>query len=89
MTTPSDLKHVTRYWKNDEAAKLTDGLDRLTYRSNKLGDDQRVTNTGGGNTSSKIQRPTRSPARRLRSSGSRARAATSAPPSVPTSPRSK
>jgi rhamnulose-1-phosphate aldolase/alcohol dehydrogenase len=27
----------------------------LVYRSNKLGEDQRITNTGGGNTSSKIQ----------------------------------
>ena len=29
-------------------------MDRLVYRSNKLGSDQRITNTGGGNTSSKI-----------------------------------
>ena len=30
------------------------GVDRLVYRSNKLGSDQRITNTGGGNTSSKL-----------------------------------
>ena len=54
MPTQTELKHVTRFWNNDQAAKLTDGLDRLVYRSNKLGEDQRVTNTGGGNTSSKI-----------------------------------
>src|SRR5690606_27232459 len=29
-------------------------VDRLVYRSNILGADQRITNTGGGNTSSKI-----------------------------------
>ena len=29
-------------------------MDRLVYRSNKLGSDQRITNTGGGNTSSKL-----------------------------------
>ena len=28
-------------------------VERLVYRSNILGDDQRITNTGGGNTSSK------------------------------------
>jgi rhamnulose-1-phosphate aldolase/alcohol dehydrogenase len=35
------------------AAEL-DPLDRLVYRSNLLGSDSRITNTGGGNTSSKI-----------------------------------
>ncbi len=30
-------------------------LQRLVYRSNLLGSDQRITNTGGGNTSSKVQ----------------------------------
>ena len=30
-------------------------MDRLVYRSNKLGDDLTLTNTGGGNTSSKLQ----------------------------------
>ena len=34
--------------------KKLDAANRLIYRSNKLGSDQRITNTGGGNTSSKI-----------------------------------
>ena len=48
-----DYKHVTYSWNDKEAAKL-DPVDRLVYRSNILGADQRITNTGGGNTSSKI-----------------------------------
>ncbi len=40
-------------WDDAKAAAL-DPVDRLVYRSNILGDDQRITNTGGGNTSSKI-----------------------------------
>jgi rhamnulose-1-phosphate aldolase/alcohol dehydrogenase len=40
-------------WDEAEAAKL-DPVGRLVYRSNLLGSDQRITNTGGGNTSSKI-----------------------------------
>ncbi|HYE32312.1 MAG TPA: bifunctional rhamnulose-1-phosphate aldolase/short-chain dehydrogenase [Methylomirabilota bacterium] len=46
-------KHVNDLWKDDEASKL-DPVGRLIYRSNKLGSDQRITNTGGGNTSAKI-----------------------------------
>ena len=34
--------------------KQLSGLDRLVYRSNKLGEDLTLTNTGGGNTSSKL-----------------------------------
>ena len=45
--------HVTNHWNDADTAKLA-GVDRLVYRSNKLGADQRITNTGGGNTSSKI-----------------------------------
>lgn len=44
---------VARTWDAAEAAKL-DPVGLLVYRSNRLGDDQRVTNTGGGNTSSKV-----------------------------------
>jgi rhamnulose-1-phosphate aldolase/alcohol dehydrogenase len=40
-------------WRDDEAGRLT-GVDRLVYRSNKLGEDLTLTNTGGGNTSSKL-----------------------------------
>lgn len=46
-------KHVSHLWSDAEVAKL-DPLGRLVYRSNKLGADQRITNTGGGNTSSKL-----------------------------------
>ena len=47
------FKHVSHLWNDAEAAKL-DPVGRLVYRSNKLGADQRITNTGGGNTSSKL-----------------------------------
>ena len=46
-------QYVSNLWNEAEAAKLTN-VDRLVYRSNKLGSDQRITNTGGGNTSSKL-----------------------------------
>ena len=40
----------------DEAAAATmDPVQRLIYRSNLLGADARITNTGGGNTSSKVE----------------------------------
>lgn len=45
--------HVNHLWDDAKASKL-DPVGRLVYRSNLLGSDQRVTNTGGGNTSSKI-----------------------------------
>ena len=46
-------KYVNDLWKDSEVKKL-DPANRLIYRSNKLGSDQRITNTGGGNTSSKL-----------------------------------
>jgi rhamnulose-1-phosphate aldolase/alcohol dehydrogenase len=46
-------KYVKYLWQEDIADKLS-GLDRLVYRSNKLGEDLTLTNTGGGNTSSKL-----------------------------------
>ena len=49
----SHFQHVSNLWNDAEAAKLS-GADRLVYRSNRLGSDQRITNTGGGNTSSKL-----------------------------------
>ena len=49
----SSHKHVSHLWSDAEVAKL-DPVARLVYRSNKLGADQRITNTGGGNTSSKV-----------------------------------
>jgi len=50
---PPDFKHVNYLW-DDETASRLDDVERLRYRSNILGADQRITNTGGGNTSSKI-----------------------------------
>lgn len=47
------FKFVKYLWRDDEADKLQ-GVDRLVYRSNRLGDDLTLTNTGGGNTSSKL-----------------------------------
>lgn len=44
---------VTFSWDDAKAASL-DPVELLVYRSNILGADQRITNTGGGNTSSKI-----------------------------------
>ncbi|MDQ6786718.1 MAG: bifunctional rhamnulose-1-phosphate aldolase/short-chain dehydrogenase [Acidobacteriota bacterium] len=49
----SKYKHVKYLWKDEELENL-DGVDRLVYRSNRLGDDLTLTNTGGGNTSSKL-----------------------------------
>lgn len=47
------LEHLKSLWSDEEVANLT-GVDRLVYRSNRLGDDLTLTNTGGGNTSSKL-----------------------------------
>ncbi len=49
----SSYKYVNFAWDDARAASL-DPVGRLVYRSNLLGSDQRITNTGGGNTSSKI-----------------------------------
>ncbi len=50
--TPQRLKDL---WDEQEAARLESRpLDLLRYRSNLLGDDLRITNFGGGNTSSKF-----------------------------------
>lgn len=46
-------KHVNDLWDDAKASALSP-VERLVYRSNCLGADQRITNTGGGNTSSKI-----------------------------------
>lgn len=53
---PEDYRHVSYRWDDARAAAL-DPVERLVYRSNILGDDQRITNTGGGNTSSKVMMP--------------------------------
>jgi rhamnulose-1-phosphate aldolase/alcohol dehydrogenase len=57
MTTDTTrFQHVTYDWDDDAAARL-DPVARLVYRSNLLGADQRITNTGGGNTSAKLTAP--------------------------------
>jgi rhamnulose-1-phosphate aldolase/alcohol dehydrogenase len=52
VTTPR-FQHVNYLWDDATAARL-DPVGRLVYRSNILGADQRITNTGGGNTSAKL-----------------------------------
>ena len=47
------FSYVNFRWNDEVAAKL-DPVARLVYRSNLLGSDQRITNTGGGNTSAKL-----------------------------------
>ena len=49
----SNYQYVNHLWDDAKAASL-DPVGRLAYRSNILGSDQRITNTGGGNTSSKV-----------------------------------
>src|SRR5439155_25639462 len=53
-TKEESFKHVKYLWRDEEANELS-GVDRLVYRSNKLGEDLTLTNTGGGNTSSKLE----------------------------------
>lgn len=52
----SNFQYVTYGW-DDEYANHLDPVARLVYRSNLLGADGRITNTGGGNTSAKITAP--------------------------------
>ncbi len=49
----SAYRYVHYLWDNQVANQL-DPVERLRYRSNILGADQRITNTGGGNTSAKV-----------------------------------
>ena len=49
---PSDYRHVKYLWDDDKVEGMTP-LERLVFRANILGQDLRITNTGGGNTSSK------------------------------------
>ncbi|HYV25146.1 MAG TPA: bifunctional rhamnulose-1-phosphate aldolase/short-chain dehydrogenase, partial [Pyrinomonadaceae bacterium] len=48
-----NFRFVKYLWQ-DAAANQLSGVDRLVYRSNKLGEDLTLTNTGGGNTSAKL-----------------------------------
>jgi rhamnose utilization protein RhaD (predicted bifunctional aldolase and dehydrogenase)/NAD(P)-dependent dehydrogenase (short-subunit alcohol dehydrogenase family) len=55
MTPMALLKDL---WSETAAGPLAARpLDLLRYRSNRLGDDLRITNFGGGNTSSKVELP--------------------------------
>ena len=53
MAMQTEFDHVDNRWDDDTADAL-DPVERLVYRSNLLGADWRITNTGGGNTSSKL-----------------------------------
>ena len=58
MPVTSSLHHLKNLWVDATAASLEkDQLALLRYRSNLLGADLRITNYGGGNTSSKIDLP--------------------------------
>ena len=48
-----NFHYVNDLWDDTVAARLSP-VELLVYRSNCLGADQRITNTGGGNTSAKI-----------------------------------
>ena len=54
MKYPTPTDRLYPKWDADYASIL-DPVGKLIYRSNLLGSDQRITNTGGGNTSAKLQ----------------------------------
>jgi len=53
VETRKTYRFVNYLWDDAVAGKL-DPVGQLIYRSNLLGTDQRITNTGGGNTSAKV-----------------------------------
>ena len=53
MADSTTFRFVNYLW-DDQHARTLDPVARLVYRSNLLGRDQRITNTGGGNTSAKL-----------------------------------
>jgi rhamnose utilization protein RhaD (predicted bifunctional aldolase and dehydrogenase)/NAD(P)-dependent dehydrogenase (short-subunit alcohol dehydrogenase family) len=58
MPETTEVTHLQDLWEETKAASLAgDELALLRYRSNLLGADLRITNFGGGNTSSKIMLP--------------------------------
>ncbi|HET9466788.1 MAG TPA: bifunctional rhamnulose-1-phosphate aldolase/short-chain dehydrogenase [Vicinamibacterales bacterium] len=58
MPETTQLKHLKDLWDDARADQLGGNeLSLLRYRSNLLGADLRITNFGGGNTSSKIELP--------------------------------
>src|SRR4051812_49597290 len=69
----TETKFLQDLWDDGAAALAGDPLQLLRYRSNLLGADLRITNFGGGNTSSKFELPdpfTGSPVRVLAVKGS-------------------
>ena len=56
MKVKTRLQYLEDRW-DDRAVQNFDEAECLRYRSNLLGSDLRITNFGGGNTSSKIQLP--------------------------------
>ena len=58
MLETKEITHLKDLWDEKQAAALAGNeLALLRYRSNLLGADLRITNFGGGNTSSKIEQP--------------------------------
>ncbi len=58
MHETANVVHLKDLWSEQKASALeSDQLALLRYRSNLLGADLRITNFGGGNTSSKIDLP--------------------------------
>src|SRR6201996_533434 len=58
MPETTEIVHLKDLWDQKRAAEFgTDELALLRYRSNLLGADLRITNFGGGNTSSKFEMP--------------------------------
>ena len=53
MKYPLSTNRLYPKWDANYASTL-DQVGKLIYRSNLLGSDQRITNTGGGNTSAKL-----------------------------------
>jgi rhamnulose-1-phosphate aldolase/alcohol dehydrogenase len=56
VATPN-FRHVTFGWDSPTTPQIGEEVAELIRRSNLLGSDQRITNTGGGNTSAKIEQP--------------------------------
>ena len=58
MPETTEIVHLRDLWDQKQAVELGDRpLALLRYRSNLLGADLRITNFGGGNTSSKMEMP--------------------------------
>ena len=82
MHVKTSLRYLEDRW-DERVARDLDEPELLRYRSNLLGSDLRITNFGGGNTSSKIQQTDPLSGSQERSvCGSRAAAATWAASSV-------